>query len=157
MFLPDFLLNSEFLCIQSSSLKHSLFDWKNESLHWKYPVRHISKFLNFYWFVATLIDIITHRFLITLFQIWKNTQIALMGVFNVKIRFFNQIRSVSDSILHGHEDCMLKNSKFSRKSDKIDYGQVHLYVINKICPFCAAVNFFHVYDLLLQDLYRKYI
>ena len=118
-------------------------------LHWKYPLRHISKFLNSYWFVATLIDIITHRFLITLFQNWENMKYALVFFFNEKISFFYQIRSVSDSIRHTLEDSMNKNSEFSRKSDQIDYGQVHLSVINKICPFCAAVYFFHVYDLLL--------
>ena len=82
---------------------------------------------------------------------------ALLGVFSVKIRFFNQIRSVSDSIQHALEDCIDKNSEFSRKSDKIDYGQVHLSVINKICPFRAALNFFHVFDLLHRDLFRKFI
>ena len=80
-----------------------------------------------------------------------------MGIFDLKIRFFNQIRSVSDSIWHALEDCIDKNSEFSRKSEKIDYGQVHLSVINKICLFCAALNFFHVNVFLSQDLYRKFI
>ena len=84
-------------------------------------------------------------------------EICFYGCFNVKIHFFNQIRSVSDSIQHALEDCIDKNSEFSRNYDKTDYGQVHLSVINKICLFCAALNFFHGYDLLLQDLYRKYI
>ena len=49
---------------------------------------------------------------------------TFLMILMLKFILFNQMSSVLDSIWHALEEYMQKKSEFSRKSDKIDYGQV---------------------------------